>query len=102
MKCRWCGGYAGHQLVLPEVNGATVVGVKCPEDIFTEVVSIPAGEYLGVHLHELFLGQLTRGTILQESIVPALNAGLVQLSLGLQERHVLDREFVLAGVAPHH
>ena len=89
-------------MVSPEVNGPTVVGVKCSEDIFTEVVSIPAGKYLGVHLHKLFLGQLPRGTVLQESLIPALDADLVQLSLGLEEGHVLYREFVLAGVAPHH
>ena len=93
---------SGCQLIFsPEVNSPTVVCVKCSEDIFTEVVSIPTGKYLGVHLHKLLLGQLPTWTVLQKSLIPALDAGLVQLSLGLQERHVLDGEFVLAGVAPH-
>ena len=101
MVTRWLPG-AGYCVVSPEVNGPTVVGVECSEDILTEVVSVPAGKYFGVHLHELLLGQLPRGTVLQEPLVPALDAGLVQLSLGLEERHVLYGEFVLAGVAPHH
>ena len=55
-----------------EVDGAAVVCVEGSEDVLTEVVSIATWEYLGVHLYKLFLGQLSRRTVLQESLIPAL------------------------------
>ena len=51
---------------LSEVNCSTSVSVEGSEDIFTELLCISPGEYLGVHFHELCLGQLPIRTVLYE------------------------------------
>ena len=57
---------------LPEVNSPTVVRVKCSEHILAELGGVAPGEHLAVHGDELLLGQLSRGTVLQETLVPGL------------------------------
>ena len=57
---------------LPEVNSPTVVGVKRSEHILAELGGVAAGEHLAVHGDKLLLGELSRGTVLQETLVPRL------------------------------
>ena len=47
-----------------EVNLPTVVSVKGPEDVLTELVSIPLREETRVNLQELGPGQLAVGAVL--------------------------------------
>ena len=62
----------GNWTVPPEVNGATVVCVKSPEDILTESCGIAPWEHLAVHGDELIFGEFSFWTILDESLVPGL------------------------------
>ena len=57
---------------LPEVNSPTVVRVKCSEHILAELGGVAPREHLAVHGDKLLLCQFSRGTILQETLVPGL------------------------------
>ena len=57
---------------LPEVDSAALVGVEGSEDILAKLVSISTWEHFAVHGDKLIFGQLSAGTILQESFVPFL------------------------------
>ena len=59
-------------LIPPEVNGATVVCVKSPEDVLTESCGIAPWEHLAVHGDELIFGEFSFWTILDESLMPGL------------------------------
>ena len=56
----------------PEVNGATLVGVKSPEDVLTESCGIAPWEHSAVHGDKLIFGKLSFRAILDESLVPSL------------------------------
>ena len=56
----------------PEVNGATLVGVKSPKDVLTESCGIAPWEHSAVHGDKLIFGKLSFRAILDESLVPSL------------------------------
>ena len=57
---------------LSEVDCPTPIGVECPEDDLTKLVSAASRKYLVVHLNKLSLGQLAIGTVLHKSNMPFL------------------------------
>ena len=65
---------------LAEVYRPTVVCVKSSEHILAEPGRVAAGKHLAVHLDKLFLGQLSRGTVLQEAFMPSLDCENLKLN----------------------
>ena len=65
---------------LTEVYRPTVVCVKSSEHILAKPGRVAAGKHLAVHLDKLFLGQLSRGTVLQEAFMPSLDCENLKLN----------------------
>ena len=83
---------------LSEVNCSTSVSVEGSEDIFTELLCISPWEYLGVHFHELCLGQLSIRTVLYEPCVPLLRmVVMIRMDMETVELY-LYLPFTVAGV----
>ena len=71
----------------PEVDGSTVVRIKCSKDVLAEVFCISTGKVsikkiycvffkpgkdLWIHGNELFLAEFPAGAVLQETLIPFL------------------------------
>ena len=59
---------------LPDVNGATVVGVKYPEHVLAELLGITIWKESAVNLNKLTLVNFSRWKVFPETFVPVLKS----------------------------